>query len=808
MRLAVFALTSCAFFWSGSLAAQPAPEAPPAPPAEAPSEAPSAEASPTEAPPTEAPPTPDAMPGPEAPPASSEAAPPNAAPAAPPPAPAPAAPTAPAATPAATAAAKSAPKPAEPVEITVAGSRLNRAAGSAQVINRRQLERLEYDDSHTLLLQVPGVYIRQEDGVGLRPNLGVRGGNPDRSKKLTLMEDGILFGPAPYSAPAAYYFPLMSRMVQVKVVKGPAAIAYGPQTVGGAVDFVTREVPSRPSGGADVAFGQYGYDKVHGYAGASTEQFGFVFEFLRVHNTGFKRLPDADADTGMTRNDWMAKASYVIDPHAQNRQELGLKLTYSDEKSNETYLGLTDGDFREAPYQRYAASALDEMKNHRISAVLTHRLDLPSQHAKLTTAVYRHDYARIWRKLNRFGGAGVLNVLRDPTAPANAELLGVLRGEQDSATGSDSLWIGPNNREFVSQGVQSQLELSAKTAALTHSVQAGVRFHYDSIERRHSEDEFRMEGGRLVPAGSATLVTTANFQQTHALAVHALDAVTWRALTLTPGARVELIRSDSKDRKAGKKTDAKTVAVMPGVGAYYAFTDHLGALAGVYRGFSPPPPGDDAAKPEYSVNYEGGARLSSGSKRLELIGFFNDYSNLTDVCTLSSSCVESQLDSQFSAGKAHIYGLEAYASYELTAGPVKLPVTLAYTFTRSKFMSSFDSADPIYGSVQRGDELPYIPRHQGSVTLAAEVERGGVALAAYHIDRMREEASVGALDEAFATDAQNWLDVSAFVKPFRALSIYGNLRNVTGSASIAGRRPFGARPNAPRWLQVGAKLAF
>lgn len=694
------------------------------------------------------------------------------------------------------------------MEITVAGARLNRAAGSAQVINRRQLERMEYDDAHTVLMQVPGVYVRQEDGVGLRPNLGIRGGNPDRSKKLTLMEDGILFGPAPYSAPAAYYFPLMSRMTQVKVIKGPAAIAYGPQTVGGAVDFVTRPIPTVPSGGADLAFGEYGYDKVHAYAGASNEQFGFVFEFLRIHNTGFKRLPDQDADTGATRNDWMAKGSYVLDPRAKNRQELGLKLTYSDEKSNETYLGVTDADFRDDPYQRYAASALDEMKNHRISALLSHQLDLPTYHAKLTTTLYRHDYARIWRKLNRFGGAGVLNVLRDPTAPANAELLGVLKGEQDSATGSDSLWIGPNDRAFVSQGAQSQLELLAKTGPLTHSVQAGARLHYDSIERRHSEDEFLMEGGRLVPAGSATLVTTANFEQTWALALHALDAVTWRALTLTPGARVELIRSDSKDRKTDKKTDAGTIAVMPGVGAYYAFTDYLGALAGVYRGFSPPPPGDEAAKPEYSVNYEGGARLSSGPKRLEVIGFFNDYSNLTDICTLSSSCVESQLDEQFSAGKARIYGLEAYAAYELKAGPVKLPFTLAYTFTRSKFLSDFDSADPIYGSVQRGDELPYIPRHQGSLTLAAELDYGGVALAGYHIARMREEASAGSLDDAFVTDAQTWMDVSAFVKPFKALSIYGNLRNVTGEASIAGRRPFGARPNAPRWLQVGAKLAF
>jgi Fe(3+) dicitrate transport protein len=798
MRFAVFAFSSSLALWSAPLVAQAQGVAPP-------SDAPAVPADPTPAP--EAAPA-DPTPAPEAPPAG----PAPAVPADPAPAPeaAPADPT-----PAREAPPPASPPPAvpakapEPVEITVAGSRLNRAPGSAQVINRRQLERFEYDDPHSVLMQVPGVYIRQEDGVGLRPNLGIRGGNPDRSKKLTLMEDGILFGPAPYSAPAAYYFPLTSRMVQIKVIKGPAAVAYGPQTVGGAVDFVTRPIPTLPSGGAELAFGQYGYDKVHAYAGASTEQFGFVFEFLRIHNTGFKRLPDAQADTGATRNDWMAKGSYVLDPRAQHRQELGVKLTYSDERSNETYLGLTDADFRADPYQRYPASALDQMKNHRISVVLSHQLDLPRQHAKLTTNVYRHDYARTWRKLNRFGGAGILNVLRDPSAPANAGLLGVLKGEQDSATGSDSLWVGPNDRTFVSQGVQTQLELSRKTGPLTHSLQAGLRVHYDSIERRHSEDQFLMIDGRLVPAPeSSTLVTTANFQQTHALALHVLDAITWRDLTLTPGARVELIRSDSQNRMTGKKTDANTVAVMPGVGAYYAFTDYLGILAGVYRGFSPPPPGDDAARPEYSVNYEGGARLSSGTKRAEVIAFFNDYSNLTDVCTLSSSCVESQLDSQFSAGKAHIYGVEAYAAYDLKAGPVKLPFTLAYTLTRSKFRSDFESADPIYGSVQRGDEVPYIPRHQGSVTLGAELDYAGVALAGYHVARMREEASAGSLDDAFATDTQNWLDVSAFVKPFKALSIYGNLRNVTGASSIAGRRPFGARPNAPRWLQVGAKLAF
>jgi len=690
----------------------------------------------------------------------------------------------------------------------VAGSRLNRIPGSAQVITNRQLERFEYDDPSTTLLLVPGIYVRQEDGVGLRPNIGIRGGNPDRSKKVTLMEDGVLFGPAPYSAPAAYYFPLTSRMTQIRVVKGPSAIAYGPQTVGGAIDFISRPIPSRPSAQLDLAFGEYGYDKVNAFAGASNEQFGASFELMRLHNTGFKRLPDASADTGATRNDWVARASYVIDPRAATSNKLGLKLSYSDEKSNETYLGLTDADFRADPYRRYAASALDEMKNHRISFVLSHRLETPGQKLRLTTNVYRHDYARIWRKLNRFGNASILPVLRSPNDPANQELIAVLRGDVDSATGADSLFIGPNDRTFVSQGIQSVLESSGKTGPLQHSIQAGARLHYDSIERRHSEDEFLMSGGKLVPAGTGTLVNVANLEETYALALHALDAVTISRLTLTPGARLELIRSASKDRKARTESDASVVAVMPGIGAYYAVTAEIGVLGGAYRGFSPPPPGDAQVEPEYSINYEAGARYSKGGRRLEAIGFFNDYSNLTDICTFSSSCDDSNLDKQFSAGGAHIWGIETYGSYEIDAGPVRVPLSAAYTFTRSKFLDRFESADPIYGSVEKGDELPYIPRHQGSLTIGVDSRWVGAALAGYHVARMREEAGSGPLSKSLVTDQQTWLDLSAYVRPLKILSIYANWRNVTGAENLVGRRPFGARPNAPRWLQVGAKLDF
>ena len=82
--------------------------------------------------------------------------------------------------------------------ITIIGDK--ELPGSADTVSSEDLEKFETIDVHKALAMVPGINIRPEEGYGLRPNISIRGTYPDRSGKVTLMEDGILIAPAPYAA--------------------------------------------------------------------------------------------------------------------------------------------------------------------------------------------------------------------------------------------------------------------------------------------------------------------------------------------------------------------------------------------------------------------------------------------------------------------------------------------------------------------------------------------------------------------------------------------------------------------------------
>jgi Fe(3+) dicitrate transport protein len=728
-------------------------------------------------------------------------------------APAPAAADAPAAaTPDAAEAAGAAPEPEDvgapeasaEDEVVVLVERIKRTPGSVHVVGQETLERYKYDDPHATLQLVPGIYVRTEDGFGLRPNIGIRGAISDRSSKVALMEDGVLFGPAPYSAPAAYYFPIITRMTELEVIKGPSAIIYGPQTVGGAINLGTRALPARQSGSLDVSVGEYAYGKVHGYFGASDGTNAFLIEGIHLRTDGFKELPSGD-ETGFYRNEVMFKGSHTFNPGSDLRNQLSLKLTYSDEQSDETYLGLTDADFRADPLRRYAASDQDRMKWHRTSIVVSYDVE-PTYWLSIDTQAYRHDLSRRWSKTNHFGGASLFDVLTDP-APENDAYRAVLEGTQNSSSPAEQLYVGPNQRDFVSQGIQSRAKVTGTTGPLSHQAEAGVRFHYDRIERLHTEDIYDVVGGNLVGTSSPTLTTTDNQAETYALATYVRDEIGWGPLTVTPGLRLEVIHSLFEDQLADTDGSRTLLVPMPGIGVHYAVTDQVGLLAGVHRGMSPPAPGGDS-DPEISINYEAGVRYTDGPRRAELIGYYNDYENLTTICTLSSGCEDANLDVQFSAGAVRIYGVEAYVEDELRFGAFRVPLNASYTLTQTEFLRTFTSQDPIFGEVEAGDEMPYVPKHEGRASVGLEFERIGGYVAGTYVGQMREQSGSGPLDLALATDAQFTVDLGLHYQVLPQLRVYAQARNLFDEHYISSRRPYGARPNPPRWVQVGAQLEF
>ncbi len=558
---------------------------------------------------------------------------------------------------------------------------------------------------------------------------------------------------------------------------------------------------------ADASVGSYMYNKVHAGVGYGTDRWGLLIEGVRVGSDGFKEL-DGGGDTGFARNDLMLKARYSTERKAGVFHEFELKLGYGDENSNETYLGLTDADFAATPYRRYSASRYDRMEWWRTQAQLSYFLDAGIVDVRLTG--YRHDLGRDWFKVNRFaGGSPLASILANDTAGQNGVYAAILRGEEDSVSPDQSIGIGNNGRTFVSQGAQLVGHIYVpKLGPVEQTIEFGARYHYDRIRRNHTEDSFNMLNGVPLATGAPQLSLVRNIAATDAVALYAQDEIEVGPVLLTPGARVELIWNSLVNETANTTVSAAYYAVMPGLGAYWQATDWLGVLAGVYKGFSPLSPGQAAGvAPEESWNYEAGARFGHMGFKGELVGFFNDFSNLTGECTFSQGCVLDDINQQFNGGKVFVYGLEAGASHEQPlGGSFVLRFAAAYTLTQSEFRSTFTSANPQFGDVQEGDRLPYVPVHQGSFSTGMGHERFTFDVVVNAVSEMRDVAGQGEIAANERIAGYYVIDAVASVLLIPRLTFYVKGDNVTNNTYAVSRRPFGLRPGTP--LQLYAGLRF
>jgi Fe(3+) dicitrate transport protein len=688
--------------------------------------------------------------------------------------------------------------------VTIIGSRddARMVAGSSAVITDEDLARFQDTDISRVLSQVPGVYFRVEDGYGLRPNISIRGSYGDRSSKITLMEDGVLIAPAPYTASSAYYFPSTGRISGVEVLKGAAAIENGPYTIGGAINLLSTPIPDQNSGQILAEGGQDSAYRLHANYGGVAGNWGYLLEGHTQGTDGFSDIDNSDANSGFDKRDLLAKLRYGTGPDARFYQQVELKLQYSDENSDQTYVGLAEQDFKRDAYRRYGLSRRDNMDNEHKSVNLTHVIEF-TESASLTSTGYYNEFTRDWYKVDKIDGEGINEVITCANG-GSCDGMSSDYGDYDQSFAEAVLhgqafadvYLKHNSRDYESKGVQTRFDTAFNALGLSHDLRIGLRYHEDYEQRKQPVDRYLQgDDGSFTQLERAT--ATRSKKESDAWSGYVTDLISVGAWTFKPGVRYE----DYTINGVGHDE------TLWGLGSTYAVTDSWQLLAGVYEGLSPSASAD--SDPETATNYEAGFRYNGGALYAEVVGFFSDYDNIIGICTNSGGAgsLPCEAGDTENGGEAEVKGIEVIANYALVLAGVSMPLSMAYTYTEAEFKSSF-VGESVWGPVEQGDKLPDLPEHQ--LMLSAGLEFDGGYGAEFRWRYFDDTCATAACGEFEDIDAYSALDVSAYYNWNSRTRFYLNVDNLTDEdGDIVARKPkAGARGQMPRTFLAGVRYQF
>ena len=499
-------------------------------------------------------------------------------------------------------------------EVQVIGARSVRSTipGSATVIDQETMIRWRPLTVNEVLRRVPGMHARDEEGFGLRPNIGIRGLDPTRSRKLLLLEDGIPLALAPYGDNSSYYHPPLGRFARVEILKGSGQILFGPQTIGGVINYVTPAIPVRTSGSVTLGGGSQGYLLGTANLGGT---WGVVGADL---NLSRRRAEGVRDHTGTLLDDLSLKSSVALAPgHA-----VTVRGNLYDERSNVTYSGLTEAEWaidpRANPFHR------DSLLMQRWGASLTDRLDL-GQGVTLLTTVYGSGVSRDWWRQSSNSGERP-NDRNDPACRGMENL--------DTTCGNQG-----RLRDYRVWGVEPRLRAPWSAFGLPALLDIGVRAHDERQERRQANGASPDSRAAGDPSNPGSGLVESNLRTTRAYSAFLQNRWFLGQWTVTPGLRIEHVRHQRTNLLSTPVVSGagSLTQVVPGLGVTYAPSDGIMVFAGAHRGFAPPRVEDlidnstgevvelDA---ELSWNYELGVRALLGrGMDLEATAFRLDFEN-------------------------------------------------------------------------------------------------------------------------------------------------------------------------------------
>lgn len=713
----------------------------------------------------------------------------------------------------------------ETQSVSIFGLQNRTIGGSGSRVNTIQLQKMNQGDINKVLRSMPGIQVRDEEGFGLRPNIGMRGTPVNRSAKITVMEDGILMAPAAYADPAAYYFPTFTRMGGIEVLKGSSQIKYGPYTIGGAINLLSTPIPKSFKAYAQASYGSYGVNQQRLWVGDTKGQFSYLFEINRLAATGFKEL-DGGGNTGFDRRDYLGKVRWQSRSEAKIKQSLQFKIVHTEEQANETYLGLNYSDFQANPLRRYAGTQKDQLNLFHNNVVLQYVI-APFKNLNITTSTYYTQTFRDWGRANSFGGQSINAILADNIA----NIIGyeVMTGQTNGEVVFRSA-----ARSYHTIGIQTNAHYHIKKGVFEHSTELGLRLHSDEANRYGTQSKYQMTNGLMILTDGGEQGNQENqIRQAVSLAAYAHYQLEFKNWTFNTGLRQEIITLNYLNygtadyARTGKNltnADNKIQVWLPGASISYELSTKNKLFFGAHKGFSPPgmpnTSTNEQAKAEEAINYEFGYRFAARFSQIQAVLFRSNYANLLGSDNISGGGIGT--GEQFNAGKALIQGLELSLQHLLQLKFIKntqIPLNLSYTYTNATFSETFINGGGDWGTgeINKGDLIPFITPHLLSGSFGIEHKKWNALISANYVGTTRTipgqelivlPASNQNYNSVNSIEAFTILDLSVNYQINTNWSCYSSLQNIANNQKIVSNLPQGYRPALPRALLIGFKLAL
>ena len=670
-----------------------------------------------------------------------------------------------------------------------------RIPGAATVLDIKSLSLIDPIGTQEALEFVPGVNGYADDGIGnSRLSIGIRGLNPRRSSRILILEDGVPIQPALYVYPNMYYNPPAERIDRLEVIKGSGAIKYGPQTMGGVINYFTKRPRSDFGGKFNIKAGENSFLSLFSEVGGfGNEKIKPEFQFLYKKGDGFRE------NNGFEQINGTMKISY----NKSQDENYYLKFNTNYENSNATYTGLTQHSFKANP--KFNPKKDDNFKLFRTAVDLITTKRLSSNLTKSTTAFVSFFDRRWWRENDIFVSQAD-SASSNPTAQSYYEPINLIR----RGNGKDNFGI---LRTFYVGGAEQVYSFKdspfglSKFMSSNSSLELGGRIYFERFidDKQSGSKTDSRDGIYFIPAASddeqPIIVGQSHHYETTAFSGFLNEKIEFEKFTLNTGIRLEAFEQERVDRLSGSMyQDKSLIELLPGVGLTTKFSS-TNLFAGIHRGFTPPSSGtlkilnfggtlDNQGlnlEAEKSWNKEVGIRGDYPMFNFEVSGFHVGIENL--VAAGRGTAFKN-------LGKVNTMGLELNLNLLSSKVVGLLPdLHFIYAFLNTEIKDGIIKSN-VSGTVGsdvsiQGKKLPYAPSH----TLTAGFSKIGEKLS-YRLDFRFVDEVFTDFENIIKEDklgiqgiipSYNFINISADYKVSEDYRIFLTGKNITDEIYIGSR---------------------